>query len=59
MDFPGGTVVENLPANAVDAGEAGLIPRLGRSVDAGEAGSIPRSGRFPGGRNGNQSSILA
>ena len=52
-------MVENLPANAVDAGEAGLIPRLGRSVDAGEAGSIPRSGRFPGGRNGNQSSILA
>ena len=52
-------MVENLPANAVDTGDAGLIPRSGRSVDAGEAGSIPRSGRFPGGRNGNQSSILA
>ena len=38
MDFPGGTAVENLPASAVDAGEAG---------------SIPGSGRFPGGRNGN------
>ena len=37
MDFPGGTVVKNLPANAGD------------SVDM---GSIPRSGRSPGGENG-------
>ena len=37
MDFPGGTVVKNLPANAGD------------SVDM---GSIPGSGRSPGGENG-------
>ena len=31
MGFPGGTVVKNLPANAGDIGDAGLIPDLGRS----------------------------
>ena len=36
--FPGGSVVNNLPANAGDIGDTG---------------SIPRSGRFPGGGNGN------
>ena len=36
--FPGGSVVKNPPANAEDTGDAGLIPRLGRS---------------PGGGNGN------
>ena len=36
--FPGGSVVENLPANAGDAGDGG---------------SIPRSGRSPGEGNGN------
>ena len=35
---PGGTVVKNLPANAGDAGDVGLIPGMGR---------------FPGGRHGN------
>ena len=44
MDFPGGAVVKNLPANAGDAGNAGLIPEWGRS---------------PGVGNGNHSSILA
>ena len=34
MDFPSGTVVKNLPANAGDATEAGLIPGLGRSPGA-------------------------
>ena len=29
--FPGGTTVENPPANVGDAGDSGLIPRLGRS----------------------------
>ena len=29
--FPGGSVVKNLPANAGDAGDEGLIPGLGRS----------------------------
>ena len=38
MGFPGGSVVENLPAN---------------TGDAGDAGSIPGSERFPGGGNGN------
>ena len=38
MGFPGGSVVKNLPANAGDAADAGLIPVLGRS---------------PGGGNGN------
>ena len=28
--FPGGTVVKNLPANAGDSGDVGLIPGLGR-----------------------------
>ena len=36
--FPGGSVVKNLPANAEDTGDLGLIPGLGR---------------FPGGGNGN------
>ena len=44
MDFPGGAVVKNLPANAGDAGNAGLIPEWGRS---------------PGVGNGNHSSILS
>ena len=36
--FPHGSVVKNLPANAGDAGDVGLIPGSGRS---------------PGGGNGN------
>ena len=34
MDFPRGTLVKNLPANAGDAREAGLIPGLGRTPGA-------------------------
>ena len=30
-DFPSGRVIKNLPANAGDAGDEGLIPGLGRS----------------------------
>ena len=37
-DFPGGSIVKNLPANAGDTGNVSLILRLGRS---------------PGGGNGN------
>ena len=37
-DFPGGTVVKNLPANAGDARVMGSIPELGR---------------YPGEGNGN------
>ena len=33
--FPGGTVVKNLPANAGDTGDTGLIPGLGRSPEEG------------------------
>ena len=36
--FPGGSVINNSPANAGDTGDVGLIPGLRRS---------------PGGRNGN------
>ena len=36
--FPGGLVLKNLPANAGDTGEVGLIPGFGRA---------------PGERNGN------
>ena len=38
VEFPGGSVIKNLPAKAGDTGEAGLIPG---------------SGRFPGGGNSN------
>ena len=37
--FPGGSVVKNLPANA---GDAGSIPRLGRSPGEGNGYPIPR-----------------
>ena len=45
LGFPGCSVVKNLPANEGDAGDAGLIPGLGR---------------YPGGGNGNplQNSFL-
>ena len=35
--FPNGTVVKNLPANAGDPREVGLIPGLGRSPGEGNA----------------------
>ena len=35
VSFPGGRVVENPPANAGDAREAGSIPGLGRSSGVG------------------------
>ena len=31
MGFPGGSVVKNLPVNAGDTGNSGLIPGSGRS----------------------------
>ena len=33
MGFPGGSVVKNLPANAGDMGDTGLIPGLERSLE--------------------------
>ena len=44
MGFLGGSVVKNPPVNTGDARDVGSITRLGR---------------FPGGGNGNHSSILA
>ena len=35
MEFPGGTVVKNLPANAGDVRDMGLIPGSGRSLGVG------------------------
>ena len=35
--YPGGSVVKNLPANAGDAGDTGLIPESGRSPEGGNA----------------------
>ena len=34
-NFPGGSMVKNLPANAGDTGDAGLIPGSGRSPGGG------------------------
>ena len=35
MGLPGGSVVNNLPANAGDAGDMDMIPGLGRSPGVG------------------------
>ena len=43
MKFPGGAVVNNLPANAGDTREAGLIPGLGRSPGLGNGNSLQYS----------------
>ena len=40
MDFPGGTVVKNSPANS---GDAGSIPRLGRSPGVGNGNTVQYS----------------
>ena len=37
MDFPGGSVVKNLPANA---GDVGSIPGLGKSPGAGNSNPL-------------------
>ena len=52
MDFPGGSVVKNPPADAGDdVGDAGSVPRLGRSPGEGNAtrSSIPAWTEEPGG----------
>ena len=41
--FPGGSVVKNLPLNAGDAGDIGLIPGLGRSPGGGNGNLLPYS----------------
>ena len=47
VGFPGGSVVNNLPANSGDAG------------DAGDVGSVPGLGRYPWGGNGSWLQYLA
>ena len=42
-DFPGGPVVNNLPANARDARDAGAIPGLGRSPREGNSNPLQYS----------------
>ena len=41
--FPGGTVLKNLPANAGDARDVGLIPGSGRSPGEGNGNSLQYS----------------
>ena len=40
MGLPGGTVVENPPANAGDTRDVGLIPGLGRSSGVGKGNPL-------------------
>ena len=41
--FPGGSVVKNLPANAEDVRDTGLIPGSGRSPGAGNGNPLQYS----------------
>ena len=41
--FPRGSVVENLPANAADSGDVGLIPGLGRFPEGGNGNALQYS----------------
>ena len=41
MGFPGGAVVKNLPASAVDIRDSGLIPATGRSPGRGNGHPLP------------------
>ena len=43
LDFPGGTVVKNLPANAGDTGDVGSVPGLGRSPRGGNGNLLQYS----------------
>ena len=43
MCFPRGTVVKNMPANAGDTGDAGLIPGSGRSPGVGNSNLLQSS----------------
>ena len=43
LGFPGGSAVKNLPANAGNAGDAGLIPWLGRSFEEGNGNPLQYS----------------
>ena len=41
--FPGGALVTNLPASAVDTNDTGLIPLSGRSSEAGNSNLLQYS----------------
>ena len=43
MGFPGASVVKNLPVNAGDTGDAGLIPGLGRCLGGGHGNPLQYS----------------
>ena len=43
LGFPGDAVVKNLPANAEDSGDVGLIPGLGRSPGVGNCNPLQYS----------------
>ena len=36
LDFPGGSVIKNLPANSEAIGDVGWIPGLGRTPEGGK-----------------------
>ena len=40
MSFPGGEMVNNLPANAADTRDTNLIPGLGRSPGVGNGNPL-------------------
>ena len=40
LGFPGVAVVKNMPANAGDAGDVGLIPGLGRAAGVGNGDPV-------------------
>ena len=40
LGFPGEAVIKNLPANAGDTGDAGLIPGSGRSPGGGKGNPL-------------------
>ena len=43
MDFPGGSVVKNLPSSAGDAKDTSLIPGSGRSPGGGNSNPLQYS----------------
>ena len=43
VDFPDGSVVKNLPVNAGDIRDSGLIPELGRSPGVGNGNLLQNS----------------
>ena len=55
MGFPGGSVVENLPANAGDARDMGSSPGSGRSL--GEGNGNPTPVFLPGKSHGQRSLV--